>query len=444
MIISRSVSLLNFVISIANAVDHIDARISNHHKRVAYIASQIACVMHATQKSQYDLMLAGLLHDIGTLSIGEHIGLLNYDDSAASHHHCEVGFQLLNKFRHFFKVSTIIRHHHTQFIQYRESAMAPSIPMESLLLYMADRVDSLIDNRQPILEQVDHIVATIARDAGTRFNPEHVDAFSELAWREEFWLDVASPSLEKVLLNNCRNYSVEMDDDDLLDFAELFAHIIDFRSPFTATHSSGVASTASVLANLVGFSESECQKIKTAGYLHDIGKLAIPINILEKNGKLTSTEFRTIKSHAYYTNRILEPLQGMDEIRIWAAMHHERLDGNGYPGRSPSISIPLGSRIIAVADVFTALLESRPYRSPLTKKEVQNKLMDLVSHNALDRKVVKILLANFDAIDIYRGYAQEEARKEYLLFRKAITQEVDDTPILQKEFPISLIPSPDF
>lgn len=265
----------------------------------------------------------------------------------------------------------------------------------------------LIDKNQPILEQADAISSQIALNAGSLFSPEHVEAFTELAWREQFWLDIVSPSLEEVIVANSRHYSVELDNDDLL------AHLIDFRSPFTATHSSGVATVASILANLIGFSASECQKIQVAGYLHDIGKLAVPNSLLNKPARLSRSEFRVMKSHAYYTHRILEPLRGIEDI----ALHHERFDGNGYPGRLMAHNIPLGARIIAVADVFTALLEPRPYRRQMSKEAVLSGIDEMVRRNLLDKNVVAVLRESFDA---YRCQAQNEAALEYARFRAAI------------------------
>lgn len=418
---TKPVNLLGFVISIASAIEHIDPRIANHHKRVAYIASQIAQELGASPKMQHEFLIAGLLHDIGTLSNHERTQLMEFDCAGDKLSHCETGYQLLNKFRSFSHIADIIRHHHTPYVR-RANRPGMTVPMESTLLHLADRIDILIDKEQPILEQTDRIIARIARQAGTMFDPLQVDAFTELAWKERFWLDITSPALEQLLLNSCKGYSVELANDDLLDFAELLAHIIDFRCHFTATHSSGVASVASVLANLFGFSETECQKIKVAGYLHDIGKLAIPVEILEKNSTLTAAEFRTVKAHAYYTYRILEPLHELDDIRTWAAMHHERLDGNGYPSRCGALNIPLGARIVAVADVFTALMEARPYRAPLEKSAAQAKISELGQRDLLDRKVIDVLLSNFDIIDTYRLQAQHDARREYEVFRASIGQ----------------------
>lgn len=423
MYYQRPINLLDFVISISSAIDHIDPRIANHHKSVAYIACQIAREMGLTQGAQYDVVIAGLLHDIGVLSASEHNKLLSFDDTTDHKQHCEIGYQLLKKFRHFGNVSTIVRHHHVEHRALSSRSGNMDIPMESQLLFLADRIDVLIDKSQPILEQAEYLVATVARNSGDMFNPEHVDAFSELAWKEQFWLDITSPSLETLLINNCRSYSVELEDDDLLDFAEMLAQVIDFRCHFTATHSSGVATVALILAHLIGFSDTECRKIQVAGYLHDIGKLAIPSEILKKKGTLTNAEFRVIKSHAYYTYRILEPLSELNEIKIWAAMHHERLDGYGYPGRYSARSIPLGARVIAAADIFTALLEERPYRPALGNDEVREKINEMAQRNILDRKVVEVLLMNFDKINAYRIQAQEAARKEYIKFRETITSD---------------------
>ncbi len=416
---TRPVNLLDFVLSIASAIDLIDQQISHHHKRVAYVANRLARELGLAQKSQYQIVLAGLLHDIGALSSGERQLLAAFDSKAESRQHCEIGYQLLNKFKYFADVSTIIRHHHTDWPTSQRHP-AGAVPIESQLLFLADRIDALIDKSQPILEQVEEITARIVRNTGTQFDPAHVDAFTELAAKEHFWLDITSPSLEYVLVRSCSSYSIELEDDDLVDFASLLAQIIDFRSEFTATHSSGVASVASVLAHVIGFSVNECQKVQVAGYLHDIGKLAIPSEILEKGGKLTAAEYRVIKSHAYHTYRILEPLQGLDEIRAWASMHHERLDGNGYPGRYSDRTIPLGARIIAAADVFTALLEERPYRRALGKEAVIAHMEEMARRHRLDHKLVAAITTHFDDIDTYRCRAQAEAKLEYARFRQSL------------------------
>lgn len=427
MFLSRPISLLNLVVSISSAIDLMDPHIADHHTIVAYIASQLANELGLPQQTKYNIVLAGLLHDIGMLSLPDTERRRENDVDAVHHRHTEIGYHLLRKFRHFSTVARIVKDHHTDWSVAHKSGQ--TFTPEAGILRLADQVDALIDKDTPILEQVDHIVATIAGRTGSAFSVDHVDAFTELAWKEHFWLDIASPSLQVVLLNNCSNYSLELNGDDLIDFAEMLAQVIDFRCRFTATHSSGVATVASVLANLIGFSATECQKIQVAGYLHDIGKLALPQNLLEKPSKLNSTEYRIVKSHAYYTYRILEPLVGLDDVRMWASMHHERVDGYGYPGRLKEHDLPMGARIMAIADIFTALMEQRPYRGPMEKSQTIEILHVLAKRKAIDHNMTDVLIKNFDDINMYREHAQAAAKDEYELFLRSIadgSKQADD------------------
>lgn len=223
-----------------------------------------------------------------------------------------------------------------------------------------------------------------------------------------------------ILNNSVDNDMLDLDINALTELSHLFARVIDFRSSFTATHSSGVAACATFLAEQMGFSESECKMMKTAGYLHDLGKLAIPVDILEKENALTTGERNVIKSHTYYTYRTLETIKECRTINIWASLHHERLSGNGYPFHLSDKEIPLGSRIMAVADVFTAITEDRPYRKGMDNSEVINVLDKMVNSLALDAMVVSVLKNNLEAINKIRINAQKSAKEEYNIVNSSI------------------------
>ncbi|MDT8394942.1 MAG: HD domain-containing protein [bacterium] len=122
-----------------------------------------------------------------------------------------------------------------------------------------------------------------------------------------------------------------IDGGDLENLARLFVRIIDYRSHFTATHSAGVAAVAGVLARALGFSAVNCRIIRVAGYLHDLGKLAIPTELIEKPGPLDEVEYLHIQDHALQSRRFLERIPELGHAIEWAAQHHERLDGSGYP-----------------------------------------------------------------------------------------------------------------
>jgi HD-GYP domain-containing protein (c-di-GMP phosphodiesterase class II) len=208
-----------------------------------------------------------------------------------------------------------------------------------------------------------------------------------------------------------------VDLETLLNFAQVIAQIIDFRSAFTSAHSSGVAAVARELAAISGFSERERSQMEIAGLLHDLGKLAVTKNILEKRGKLNKEEFNTIKRHTYYTFVILSKVNGLEDLAVWAAYHHERQDGNGYPFRVKEGDFPKMARVMAVADILTALTEDRPYRHGMDREEVMEILSAAADNGEFDKDIVELANRNFPRINDVRVKAQQEAREKYDAFQ---------------------------
>ncbi|NLN49038.1 MAG: HD domain-containing protein [Clostridiales bacterium] len=131
---------------------------------------------------------------------------------------------------------------------------------------------------------------------------------------------------------------------------------------------------------------------------------------------MNDNEYKQIRTHTYYTYNLLSSINQFQTINEWASFHHEKLDGKGYPFRIKGERLSLGSRIMAVADVFTAITENRPYRLGMTKEETERILLNLVKSNAIDGGVVDILLQNFEEINRTRILAQKEAKKHYEKF----------------------------
>lgn len=252
----------------------------------------------------------------------------------------------------------------------------------------------------------------VEENKGLHFYPEYVEALVELTGTESVWLDlVSSETFRKIDLSD-KAY-IDITSDELVNLACVFSYLIDFRSQFTATHSSGVAKTAEKLAELMHFSPDECKKMLAAGYLHDLGKLTIDIPVLEKQAALEPSEYEYIKSHVYYTYHLLNGISGLDDIKIWASYHHEKLNGKGYPFHISGDSISLCARIMAVADVFAALREKRPYKEPFTKEKILSILDNLVENGSIDGNVVAVIAENYELIEETCVNAQEQARQTY-------------------------------
>jgi HD-GYP domain-containing protein (c-di-GMP phosphodiesterase class II) len=396
-------------------MEWISPTIVSHQMGTAYIAQNIANELGLSLELQCQLSLASMLHDIGAFSLKERKYFANYDtDPELIDIHAELGYQLLKNFRHFSSVATLIRHHHYRWENgtvAMKNSRAES-PYSQIIL-LAGMIDASICGEKEILSQVPEICDAIRRDAGSVFVPEYVEAFMTLAQREYFWFNLDSTCINETVIDSLSHFNVELDISDMLDLSKIFSHLIDFQCHFTASHSSGVAGTAAALAKLYSFSESGCQMMKVAGYLHDIGKLTIPPKILNKKDKLTAEEFNVIKKHPFWTYRALKNINGLDEVNSWASFHHERIDSCGYPFRYKGPELPLGSRIIAVADVFTALTEDRPYRKGMHFNDVQGILQEMVANNGLDGGVVAMLFNNYQHISESRTKEQTDSAQLY-------------------------------
>lgn len=407
--------MFDMVLCFSRALDLLHEQISDHHLLVANIGAQIAEAVGFDESGCLDTLIAGALHDVGVVSLPARLALGNFSLATYRdgndhlpqniHRHGHEGWRLLQGFAPFAPAAEIIRHHHVNWQHGAgESFAGKPVPLASHVVHLADRIAVLPRAGEDILGQRARIVETVRAASGDIFHPDLVAAFETLASRDAFWFDLVFPHQESLLRNRTRRTKYALDIDQLQDLAAVFGRIIDFRSPFTASHSTGVAASAGGLAELLGMRGNDLKLINIAGHLHDLGKLAVPPAILDKPGPLGAEEMSVMRSHAYHTYRILETVPGLETVNIWAAYHHERIGGGGYPFHPEAL--PLGSRIIAVADVFTALSEDRPYRYGMARGEVVAVLNREVAAGALDGDVVAVLLKNFDALDRTRHLRQ--------------------------------------
>jgi HD-GYP domain-containing protein (c-di-GMP phosphodiesterase class II) len=167
------------------------------------------------------------------------------------------------------------------------------------------------------------------------------------------------------------------------------------------------------LAELDGFTATDLELMKIAGNLHDLGKMAVSNQILEKNGRLTDQEFAIIKSHPFYTYYVIKPLDELNRVAEWAGFHHEKLDGSGYPFHRKAAQIDGGARIMAVADIFTAIAEDRPYRLRMTKAEIYKILQQQARQGLIEARIIDLLFDNYDLVNDYVRKKQAISRDFY-------------------------------
>lgn len=406
-------TLYDLITCMTAAVDLLDTKVSNHHQRVAFFSLRLAEQMNLPLEEKRTLVQAALLHDIGALSLDERLDLLK-EESPDAETHAQIGARFLEDFSLLGKVADVVRFHHVPWKNGQGRTQGGrEVPMLSHLVHLADRVAVMVRPDENVISQIGRIREVIRSRRGDVFAPEMVDAFLEISVQEALWLEMVSGPQISDFSQELALDAVKLTLDETVELTNVFAHIIDFRSPFTTRHSASVAATAEKLAELSGFSENECKMMRIAGNLHDLGKLAIPAGILEKRSKLNPDEFDIIRSHTFYTYRLLEPIHGFETINQWASYHHEKLNGNGYPFHLKADSLPLGSRIMAVADIYTAVTEDRPYRKGMSIQKTTDLLYGMARHGAICLDTVSLLIEHCHEIAQLREEAADQAGMEY-------------------------------
>jgi putative nucleotidyltransferase with HDIG domain len=379
--------------------------VSLHQKRTAIICSHLVDRLNLQLTEEHTLLSAALLHDIGAASSSEERRKLADPDMGWTkddiYQHAEKGYQLLINSDTFLDMAEAIRYHHDNWEGNNPSGLAgQNIPLSARIIHLADRIEVNTKKTGPILHNVQRVQQLIQEGSGILFDPDLVDVFMDCSVKECFWLDLTLPDLATTINEKMKMGTTPLTMQDMLHVAEIFATIIDRMSRFTATHSRSVSGVAVFLAKWNGFSQNELHLMRIAGLLHDLGKLSIPNAILEKPSPLTYEEQLIVRQHTYYTFMILDQIEQFKTVAQWAAWHHETLDGKGYPFKLDEASLTLGARIMAVADIFVALAENRPYRKKLPKESIF-KIMDcMVKENKITDRIVQSLFDNYNDAEL--------------------------------------------
>lgn len=227
---------------------------------------------------------------------------------------------------------------------------------------------------------------------GTWFDPALVKIV--LGWRDSSWWEelARGDSAAAVVRAEPRAHLRWVSDDDLDVIARAFADIIDAKSPYTYAHSRNVAAYAVGIAREMGLDPIAQRRVYRAGLLHDIGKLGVSNTILDKPGRLDQAERVAVERHPFFTWEILSQIAAFRDFAWPAALHHERLDGSGYPWHLSGNRLDLTARILCVADVYEALTADRPYRAGMSWDE-SSAILWKGSGSGFDPRVLDALAA---------------------------------------------------
>ncbi|MCX7694668.1 MAG: HD domain-containing protein [Caloramator sp.] len=361
----------------------------NHARRATYVALKLAKKINKDEKFLSNVFISTALHDIG---IRKDIDSAHSDFDIILEH-SKLGEALILRLPIDKELASVIKYHHENFNGTGLFKLkGEDIPLISRIIRLADIFEILYDETKSNFIQRNRINEWINEHKNSLFDPKIVEIYNEVQSIDAFWLDIENLAYSSQILDRMiPETKIPATLEDIKKIAEVFAYIIDHKSHFTYTHSTNLAKYIKKVCNYIGFDKNKTLKMEIAALLHDIGKLSIPNSILDKNGKLNAEEMQIMRSHTYYTRFILSKIDGFEEIAEWAANHHEKLNGKGYPLGLNLDELSFESRIMAICDIYEALTADRPYRVGMRPDDAFKIIQTMVEAGEVCNKAFNIV-----------------------------------------------------
>ncbi|HVI40481.1 MAG TPA: HD domain-containing phosphohydrolase [Anaerovoracaceae bacterium] len=380
---------INQVLAILlRALDHIDVRLVDHGHRVAYIVYKM---MQADgsypEKDMQEICIIASLHDIGAYKTEEIDHMMRFESEDVFDHSI-YGYLFLKHMSPLDNWAEIVLYHHLNYEMHHQ------LDYEHLnvvdMIHLADRMDVILQMKERWLN-----CEEMTAQQDLRFGKATIELFRKANERYDIKGNIMNGSYLKELASFVS--SEEYNDETLLEFIKMIAYSIDFRSETTVSHVASTVSISMELGKLFDLEEKELKKIQLGAYLHDIGKIATPLEILEKPGNLTQEEMQVMKQHIDIARRILKGRVHEDVLQI-TCHHHEKLDGSGYPLGLKAEQLTLNDRIVAVADIMSALAGKRSYKEGFPKDAVIGILRQQKDEGKLCERVIDSAIQDYDII----------------------------------------------
>ena len=346
------------------------------------------CILHDNALTEYireELYRSQMMKELTTLS-SEAAGT---ESAACNSLHSVIGEQNIRLMPFHTNVeNTLLYHHENADGSGAMGKTAAETGLKSQILHLADSVDINFRMADMTEAEFDKISRWVQSQSGKIFSEEAVKLFCDGVTYEKI-RSLQNEGAIDCLRRKIPAETCDYSDEEIHNIAEMFARIIDYKSEFTQTHSLGVAAKAEQMANYYGFDPEKTTRYYFAGALHDIGKLVVSNNVLEKPGKLTANEFDAMKHHASATYYILNKIKGISDIKEWASNHHEKLNGKGYPRGLTAEKLSFEDRLMACIDIYQALTEKRPYKDGMSHEKTIAIMRDMEGRGELDETIVR-------------------------------------------------------
>jgi HD-GYP domain-containing protein (c-di-GMP phosphodiesterase class II) len=360
-----------------------------HGPQVALLSRQIGRGAGMSETDLARVTLAGVLADVGMIGLAERaweeaVPVLDRDTRERVRRHPIRSAQTLGGIPYLEGLVDVVRHHHEWYdgSGYPDGLGGDEIPLGARVLRLADTIVAL-SNARPHRDPYDpdRLRATLEEYRGAEFDPRVVEVYFDLSASGGI-----APFDAHAYKRFVRSASEALVPDDVSPLSsdqllEILASIIDAKDPYTAGHSRRVAIFSVAVADQLGLDAEMKGTLWAAGYLHDLGKLAVPVRVLASPTNLSPDEFDLVRAHTTIGAEILASIPSLRHLRTGARYHHERWDGAGYPEGLAGRNIPLVPRILAIADAYDAMTTGRAYRHGRAHREAIDEIRREAGHH---------------------------------------------------------------
>ena len=397
MVIEMTKLLHTLSLSLDYVENEIIRTARNHGKRVAVLTNLMAKEAGYPQEVLYALTQTAVLHDCALAEyLKDEFSHKNKSlDEANMYEHCVAGEKMMAKLPFYHLVrGTVLFHHERADGKGALGLTEDMVPLYAQLIHTADAADVGFSLDTMDREKYEAILVWLNKARGTVISEKSADLFVK-AIDFETLMSITGENCRRIVQTMIPELSDELPIEALREISSFFAKITDYKSNFTWKHSIGIAEKAESMGQYYHYDKETCDKLYIAGALHDIGKLLISNDILEKPGKLSNTEYKEIQNHAMGTWKLLSSVGGLEEITSWASLHHEKLDGSGYPFGYKADRLGKNERLIACLDIYQALVEERPYKAGLSHGEAMTILYKMGAAGQLDPDILNDINLRF-------------------------------------------------
>ena len=369
-------NLNNFLLSTSTALDLVEKHkykiVENHSKRVAFLSLKLGEKIQLAPQEMADLCSYCLVHNIALTHAQED-----------SKEYYELAQEYTKDFPFLCGYANILKYHN-EFLDGSGifGIKGKDIPLLSQILCFSHTLDRKFNLSGKEIENRKEIISFLEEKEDILFSKEIVDVFLDIASTVDFWLDLQNENdILYYIFATLYDFTITPSFEEVLKITTPFEKLINDDASFL--------NICEKMTSFYEFEHKDKQTFLIAASLHNIGKLAIPNEIINKNESLNENEYEVIKSYPYYTKKVLSNLMGFNDITNWACRVQETIDGSGYPFKLSGKDLSLKDRLMAILNIYHSLTNKKPYREAFSHEEAVSIMLEKANAGELDRAIVK-------------------------------------------------------